>query len=78
MIPAMAMAASNISSTMEVAGRTDVMVCLNPFRGDSWGFRRVGNMSRPPNGDGGLDYMKGGSSPWGGLGGYPFTPGNVP
>jgi hypothetical protein len=48
-----------------------VMVCLNPFRS-------AGNMSRPPNGDGGLDYMKGGSSPWGGLGGYPFTPGNVP
>jgi hypothetical protein len=71
MIPAMAMAASNISSTMEVAGRTDVMVCLNPFRS-------AGNMSRPPNGDGGLDYMKDGSSPWGGLGGYPFTPGNVP
>jgi hypothetical protein len=35
-------------------------------------------MSRPPNGGGGLDYMKDGSSPWGGLGGYPFTPGNVP
>ena len=31
-------------------------------------------MSRPPNGGGGLDYMKVGSPPWGGLGGYPFTP----
>lgn len=31
-------------------------------------------MSRPPNGGGGLDYMKDGSPPWGGLGGYPFTP----
>jgi hypothetical protein len=31
-------------------------------------------MPRPPNGDGGLGYMKGGSPPWGGLGGYPFTP----
>jgi hypothetical protein len=31
-------------------------------------------MSRPPNGGGGPDYMKEGSPPWGGLGGYPFTP----
>jgi hypothetical protein len=30
-------------------------------------------MSRPPNGGGGPDYMKEGSPPWGGLGGYPFT-----
>lgn len=31
-------------------------------------------MSGPPNGGGGPDYMKEGSPPWGGLGGYPFTP----
>ena len=29
-------------------------------------------MPRPPN-IGGLGYMKDGSPPWGGLGGYPFT-----
>ena len=34
----------------------------------------LAEMSRPPNGGGGLDYMKDGSPPWGGLGGYPFTP----
>jgi hypothetical protein len=30
-------------------------------------------MPRPPH-SGGLGYMKDGSPPWGGLGGYPFTP----
>ncbi len=39
----------------------------------------VQTLSRPPH-YGGLDYMKEGfPSPWGGLGGYPFTPWtNVP
>ena len=31
-------------------------------------------MPEPPNGGGGSGYMKVGSPPWGGLGGYPFTP----
>jgi hypothetical protein len=46
-------------------------VSVDPHRTVSGGPTE---MSRPPNGGGGLDYMKDGSPPWGGLGGYPFTP----
>jgi hypothetical protein len=48
-----------------------------PSGASGFGRRAPGGpaqMSRPPNGGGGLDYMKDGSPPWGGLGGYPFTP----
>lgn len=71
MTPAMEIRARRMMMTIAVAGRT--------YRS----YDRVGvfphsrdgaEMSRPPNGGGGLDYMKDGSPPWGGLGGYPFTP----
>jgi len=75
--------------TIAVAGRTpgwyavpgvfphSVRVCgasraKNPHR--TVVGRLQTQMSGPPNGGGGPDYMKEGSPPWGGLGGYPFTP----
>jgi hypothetical protein len=45
---------------------------IDPHR--TVGKRGWTQMSGPPNGGGGPDYMKEGSPPWGGLGGYPFTP----
>lgn len=58
--------------TMAVAGRTDRSYATgNGFPHSGW---RSQKMSGPPNGGGGPDYMKDGSPPWGGLGGYPFTP----
>jgi hypothetical protein len=61
--------------TMAVAGRTRRSYAYaDPFNHspNGWGDRT--EMSRPPLSGGGLDYMKDGSPPWGGLGGYPFTP----
>jgi len=94
MIPAMAMIASKTMMATAVAGRTprsyasaagfphSVKILRDLSAKDL--HRTVGRgcltkMSRPPNGGGGPDYMKEGSPPWGGLGGYPFTPWtNVP
>ncbi len=96
MIPATAMMARRMSTTMAVAGRTSewyaqpvrsphsVKVCYasrvaGVHRTGSSGGRECGEWPRnalwgPPTGGGGPDYMKDGSPPWGGLGGYPFTP----
>jgi hypothetical protein len=85
MIPAIAMMASRIKMTIAVAGRTTRS--YDPERGFNHSVRfyaapggiephrrvRRRKMPRPPNGGGGLGYMKDGSPPWGGLGGYPFT-----
>ena len=54
--------------SVRVCGDT---VATNPHR--TVGKRGQTQMSGPPNGSGGPDYMKEGSPPWGGLGGYPFT-----
>jgi hypothetical protein len=64
MIPATAMITRRMTRTMAVAGRTaDTMAEPDA----------VPEMTRPPLG-GGLVYTKESSVPWGGLGGYPFTP----
>jgi len=96
MIPATAMMARRMRTTMAVAGRTSewyarrarsphsVKDCyasrvVSVHRtvakmGLAWDEMPRNAMSGPPNGGGGPDYMKDGSPPWGGLGGYPFTP----
>lgn len=88
MIPATAMIASKMSITIAVAGRTPgsyarPVSILHSVVAKSRDHCAVGGMvgheehrkmPRPPNGGGGLGYMKDGSPPWGGLGGYPFTP----
>jgi hypothetical protein len=58
-----------MTRTMAVAGRTRATMADQD---------RKPEMMRPPLG-GGLIYTKESSVPWGGLGGYPFTPWtNVP
>jgi hypothetical protein len=90
MTPAMAIMARSISMTIAVAGRTRRSYVLPRSFNHSVKAGRVyiptrlhrtvgetpkqPKMPRPPNGGGGLGYMKDGSPPWGGLGGYPFTP----
>ncbi len=70
MIPATAMITKRITRTMAVAGR------MGPTMADPEDGAK--KMMRPPLG-GGLIYTKESSVPWGGLGGYPFTPWtNVP
>jgi hypothetical protein len=69
MIPATAMIASRMTRTKAVAGRTAP-------RWQSAG--PIQKVMGPPLG-GGPIYTKESSVPWGGLGGYPFTPWtNVP
>ena len=69
MTPAMAMIARRIRITIAVAGRTG----RSYVNGVPWP-----NASKTRRGPrkvtGASTYMKDGSPPWGGLGGYPFTP----
>lgn len=89
MTPATAMIARRMSMTIAVAGRTPGSYAPHPSFPHSVrilhqalvenlhstvGERPQLKMPRPPNGGGGPGYMKDGSPPWGGLGGYPITP----
>jgi len=73
MIPAMAMMTRRITRTMAVAGRTCSTMADHRIEAECPDESDGAPAERGPH------LHEGGSVPWGGLGGYPFTPWtNVP